>query len=178
MRQNIIFEDGNVTLGGKAVPGILTELRVDCKVRFDEHKVDGLSGKTKIPQGYEDSDVMVGLLLVTDDASTCYDKAIELSGLFRDTDPRANPQVLTVINRHIQARGIKQVVFSRLETAEDDQTDEIRATLAFVEHMPPIIKDEKAEARTPTAGEVAKANDAKTGGAAPEADDTLTIDGN
>ena len=170
----VVFEDGRITLGGKEVPGLLTELRVDCKVRFDEHKVDGLSGKTKIPQGYEDSDVMVGLVLETDDASSSYDKAVELNGLFRDTDPRANPQVLTVINKHVQARGIRQIVFSRLETAVNDKTDEIRATLAFVEHLPPIIKDEKAEAKTPTAGEVAKANADKKG--SPEAEDSLKVD--
>lgn len=170
----IVFEDGYITLGGKEVPGILTELRVDGKVRFDEHKVDGNSGKTKIPQGYEDSDVSVGLALLTDDASTCYEKATDLNSLFRDTDPHANPQVLTVVNKHLQARGIRQVVFSRLETAENDQTDEIRATLAFVEHLPPIIKDEKAEARTPAPGEVAKAN-ADRKGATPKAEDSLNV---
>lgn len=169
----IVFEDGRISLGGKEVPGILTELRVDGKVRFDEHKVDGNSGKTKIPQGYEDSDVMVALVLLTDDASDCYEKAAELNGLFRDTDNHANPQVLTVVNKHLRARGIKHVVFSRLETAENDKTDEIRATLAFVEHLPPIIKDEKAEAKTPTASEVAKANEKK--GASPAAEDSLKV---
>lgn len=171
----IVFEDGRISLGGKDVPGILTELRVDGKVRFDEHKVDGNSGKTKIPQGYEDSDIMIGLVLFTDDTSDCYQKASELNALFRDTDSKANPQVLTVVNKHLQARGVRQVVFSRLETAENDQTDEIRATLAFVEHLPPIIKDEKAEAKTPTASEVAKANTNKNG-ASPAAEDSLSVD--
>lgn len=172
----IVFEDGRISLGGKEVPGILTELRVDGKVRFDEHKVDGNSGKTKIPQGYEDSDIMIGLVLPTDDTSDCYQKASELNSLFRDVDGKANPQVMTAVNKHLQARGVRQVVFSRLETAENDQTDEIRATLAFVEHLPPIIKDEKAEAKTPTAGEVAKANENKKGGASPAAEDSLKVD--
>lgn len=172
MRKQIVFEDGYITLGGKEVPGILTELRVDGKVRFDEQKVDGMSGKSKIPQGYEDADIMIGMILLTDETSTSYEKAAELGSLFKDVDTHANPQVFTVVNRHMQARGIKQVVFSRLETAENDQTDEIRATLAFVEHTPPIVRSEKSEARTPAPGEIAKAN-ADRKGATPEVDSVL-----
>ena len=47
----ITFADGVLTLGGEEVPGILHTLRVDGKVRFDEQKVDGSSGKKKTPQG-------------------------------------------------------------------------------------------------------------------------------
>lgn len=170
----VIFDDGRITLGGQELPGLLAELRVDGNVRFDEHKVDGNSGKTKIPQGYEDSDIMIALHLLTDDASSCYDKAEQLSALFKGTDPHANPQVMAVVNRHLQARGIRQVVFSRLETAEDERSDVIRATLAFVEHLPPIIRQEQAEARTPTAGEVAAANARRQD--APKEEDTLKVD--
>lgn len=172
MRKDIVFEDGQIQLGGKNVPGLLTELRVDGKVRFDEQKVDGASGKSKIPQGYEDADIMLGVILLSDDESTSYDKAAELATLFKNTDTHANPQVFTVVNRHVQARGIKQVVFSRLETAENDQSDEIRATLAFVEHVPPIVRTEKSQAKTPTPGEVARANAARKG-AEPEVDSII-----
>ena len=41
----ITFEDGVVKLGDEEVPGILRSLRVSGKVRFDEQKVDGSSGK-------------------------------------------------------------------------------------------------------------------------------------
>ena len=34
----IVFEDGLIKLGDTELPGILTELRVDGKVRFDEQK--------------------------------------------------------------------------------------------------------------------------------------------
>ena len=67
----ITFDDGVLTLGGEEVPGILNSLRVDGKVRFDEQKVDGSSGKKKTPQGFEDSDIMISLYLVTDDDTSC-----------------------------------------------------------------------------------------------------------
>lgn len=174
MRRNIVFEDGRITLGGAEVPGILQDLRVACRVRFDEHKSDNLSGKSKIPTGYEDADISVTVALLTDDNSDCYEKAAELAGLFKDTDGKLNPQIFTVVNKHIQARGVKQVVFSSLDTTESSRNDEIRATLKFVEHMPPIVRPEKAEAKTPSADEVAKSNAAKT---APKPEDSLLING-
>ena len=174
----ITFADGVVTLGGEEVPGILSSLRVDGKIRFDEQKVDGSSGKKKTPQGFEDSDIMLSLYLVTDDESSCYDKLETLSGMFRKVDDKANPQIYTVANRHLLARGVRQVVFSKLQTAENDATDEITATLGFVEHNPPVVKTEKAQAKTPTSKELAEQAAAKaqtTAGALPQ-EDSLIID--
>lgn len=152
----LTFEDGIIRLGGDELPGILAELRVDGKVRFDQKKVDGQSGKKKTPQGFEDADVAAVLTLTTDEATDCYEKLEQLSGMFRKVDKKANPQVLSIANRHLQARGVRQVVFSRLESSENEQLDEIRATLGFVEHNPPIVRTEKAQAKTPTPAELAE----------------------
>lgn len=160
----ITFEDGLVKLGDDEVPGILRSLSVDGKVRFDEQKVDGASGKKKTPQGFEDCEIAIGLVLCTDDDSDCYEKLETLSGMFRSVDDKANPKIYTVANRHLLARGIGQVVFSKLQTAENDTTDEITATLGFVEHNPPIVKTEKAQAKTPTPKELAEKNGKENGG--------------
>lgn len=170
----ITFEDGVLTLGGEEVPGILHSLSVDGKVRFDKQKVDGSSGKKKTPQGFEDSDIMVSLYLVTDEDSSCYDKLETLSGMFRKVDDKANPQIYTVANRHLLARGVRQVCFSKLQTAENDKTDEITATLGFAEHNPPIVKTEKAQAKGPTSKELAEQAAAKAQQAEP-AEDKLII---
>ena len=171
----ITFEDGVVTLAGEEVPGILHSLRVDGKVRFDEQKVDGSSGKKKTPQGFEDSDIMISLYLVTVDDSSCYDKLETLSGMFRKVDDKANPQIYTVANRHLLARGVRQVCFSKLQTAENDRTDEITATLGFVEHNPPVVKTEKAQAKTPTGKELAEQAAEKAKQAAEPKEDELII---
>lgn len=160
----LTFEDGSIRLGGEELPGILTELRVDGKVRFDQQKVDGASGKKKTPQGWEDADIMVTLYLTTDNSGTCYDKLEILSGYFRKPDRKANPQIYTVTNKHLLMRGVRQIIFSRLESAENMQTDEIRASLAFVEHRPPIVKVEQAQAKGPTAKELAEQAKNKAGG--------------
>jgi len=178
----IVFEDGIISLNGEEIPGILRSLSVDGKVRFDEQKVDGASGKKKTPQGYDDCDISVSLYLCTDNESNCYDKLETVSGMFRKTDGKANPQIYEVNSRHLFLRGIRQVVFSRLSTSENDKSDEIIATLGFVEHNPPIVKTEKAQAKTPTAKELAQkavekaVNAATGGGTAKPVEDSLIIE--
>lgn len=171
----ITFEDGVLTLGGEEVPGILHSLSVDGKVRFDEQKVDGSSGKKKTPQGFEDCEIMVSLYLVTDDDSSCYDKLETLSGMFRKVDDKANPRIYTVANRHLLARGVRQVCFSKLQTAENDRTDEITASLGFTEHNPPIVKTEKAQAKSPTSKELADQAADKAKQSAEPKEDALII---
>lgn len=182
MYDEIVFEDGIISLGGEEVPGILRSLSVNGQVRFDEQKVDGASGKKKTPVGYEDCDISISLYLVTDDESSCYEKLETLANMFRNTDEAANPKVYEVNNRHIFLRGIRQVVFSKLSTSENDKSDEITATLGFVEHTPPIVKTEKAQAKTPTAKELAKKAVEKVTGAvngentAKPVEDSLVIE--
>jgi len=173
----ISFEDGIVRLGDAEVPGILRSLSVNGKVRFDEQKVDGASGKKKTPQGFEDADISMSLYLVTDEDSSCYDKLETVSGMFREVDDKANPKIFTVANRHLLARGIRQVVFSSLQSAENDQTDEITVSLGFVEHNPPIVKVESAQAKSPTPKELAEQAAEKAAAATAEpVEDSLIVD--
>ena len=173
----ITFEDGVVKLGETELPGILRSLSVDGKVRFDTQKVDGASGTKKTPQGFEDMEITISVYLVTDQAGSCYDKLASLAGLFRQVDSKANPQIYTVANRHLLARGVRQVCFSKLQTMESDRTDEITATLGFVEHNPPIVKTEAALAKSPTPKELAEQAAAKVQAAGAQLqEDSLIID--
>lgn len=172
----ITFEDGIVSLGGEELPGILRSLSVDGKVRFDEQKVDGSSGKKKTPQGFEDCDIMLALVLTTDEESDCYAKLETVSGTFRGVDDKANPKIYTVANRHLLARGVRQVVFSKFQSMENDATDEVIVTLGFVEHNPPIVKTEKAQAKSPTPKELAEKAAEKAQNAAEPEEDRLIVD--
>nr|DAW17981.1 MAG TPA: hypothetical protein [Caudoviricetes sp.] len=147
----LTFEDGVVRIDGEELPGILSDLRVSGKVRFDEQSVDKASGKKKTPQGWEDAEISLTLYLTTDGAGTCF----------------------TVTNRHLLARGVRRVVFSRLDSAETTQTDEIRASLSFVEHNPPIVRQEQAQAKTPTPGELAKKAEEKAAARAEEPEEVI-----
>lgn len=152
----LTFADGIIRLGGEALPGLLSSLSVDGKVRYDEQKVDGASGKSKTPQGWEDQTVSATLVLLTDDESDCYEKLARLAPFFRTPDEKANPQIYTLVNRQTGTRGIRQVVFDSLKSSENNRSDTITVTLGFTEHRPPIVRQERAQARTPTPAEVAE----------------------
>lgn len=166
----LIFADGSIRLNGGELPGIFVSMRVDGKVRYDEQNIDGISGKSKTPQGWEDHVVVASLVLLTDDAGTCYDKLAQLTPFFKKPDGKADPQIYSLTNKHTQTRGIRLVVFDRLESMETDQDDTILVTMGFTEHKPPIIRTETGAAKSPEPGEVGKSQEQ------PSADDSLTVD--
>jgi hypothetical protein len=166
----LTFADGVIRLGGEELPGILQTLSIDGKVRYDEQKVDGSSGKSKTPQGWEDQTVKAALVLQTDEESDCYEKLAKLAPYFRKPDDKANPQIYALANRHSQTRGIRQIVFDQFSSSESSANDTIKVTLGFTEHRPPIVRQEAAQAKTPSPGDLAET--AEQGGAQPT-DDSL-----
>ena len=170
----LTIEDGVVKLGDAEFPGILRSLSVSGYVRFDEQEVDNASGTVKTPLGFEDADIFMSFVLLTDEESDCYEKLEKASAIFREVDDKANPKVFSVANRHLLARGIRQVVFSRFQSSENDRMDEIHLSLGFVEHNPPIVKTEKEQAKSPTPTELAEQAENKAQ-AAPE-EDSLIIE--
>ncbi|SHI73929.1 hypothetical protein ACQ0P8_04025 [Halodesulfovibrio aestuarii] len=146
----ITFEHGELRLGDTLVPGVLSRLSVDGKVRFDEAEQDGLSGKVKVPMGWEDAAVSVTMELLTDEGSTCYDKLISLSRLYKGHDSGGNPMVYRTTNAHLAARNIDEIVFDGLNSSENNQSDSITVNLRFVEHNPPIQLVEKRSVSSTT----------------------------
>jgi hypothetical protein len=137
------IEDGEVFVGKVLLPGVFISMRVNAGVRFDKAERDHMSGKNKTPKGWEDADIQLSLDLLCDEAGTCYDKLKAINAMFKAADKGANPKVYQVTNHHMRSRGISKVVFSGLETNEDDMSDVIRATLTFSEHLPGVVKREK-----------------------------------
>lgn len=147
----LTFEHGMVYIGQTLIPGILVSLRINAGVRFDKAERDHMSGKNKVPMGWEDSDVSISMDLLCDETGTCYDKLAVINGVFKGCDKGKNPQVFQVTNSHLRARGVSKVVFSGLESNEDDQSDIIRVNLTFSEHLPAVVKREKQANASKTA---------------------------
>jgi hypothetical protein len=167
------FEHGEIRLAGVLLPGVLKNLSVRGQVRFDEAERDGLSGTARIPMGWEDSDIVATVELLSDEESNCYDKLVELDANFKGTDNGANPAIYTVANEHLAARNIDRVIFNGFESQETDEDDVILAILSFVEHIPVITKtEERAIASDTAAGETTPATTAKE----PEPDSTIVKD--
>lgn len=154
----LTFADGLVRLGKDTLPGILVNQAISNAVRYDESQNDSMSGKAKVPLGWEDADVTLTLDLLCDEESDCYEKLTVINRIFKGADRRANPKIYDVTGRHLRARGINRVVFSRLESNESDEDDTIQVTIGFVEHLPAVVKRERQ----------ANAQAKKTGTAAPQ----------
>lgn len=139
----LTFADGLVRLGKDTLPGILVNMSVSNAVRYDESQNDSMSGKAKVPMGWEDAEITLAIDLLCDKESDCYDKLTVINKTFKSADKRANPKIYDVTARHLRARGISRVVFDRLDSSENDEDDTIQVTITFVEHLPPVVKREK-----------------------------------
>lgn len=139
----LTFEDGILTLDGEAIPGVFVDSNIVCDVKIDEAQSDQLSGKKKTPMGWEDAEVDFDFELLSDDDGDCYEKLARLNTMFKGYGGSASPKIFTIINRHIQARGIEQVLFKTLASRDSDRIDTVFASLHFVEHTPPIVQAEE-----------------------------------
>ena len=145
----LTWEDGVVKIDGQELPGLLIDLSVDCRVRFDEQDVDAQSGKKRTPMGWEDAEVGLALCLTTEaDGDDCYDKLTAINSIFRSHDAQANPKIFNVDNRHLLARGVNELIFSGLSSTETEDDDTIVASLSFVENNPPVVKTETSVAQS------------------------------
>ena len=104
----------------------------------------------------------------------CYEKLEELNAIFNNVDSKANPLICSAVSRHLLARGIRQVVFDKLDSAESDEDDYIRVSLNFTEHNPPIVRTEKEQAKTPTPSELKEQANAEK--VKSEAKDVIQVD--
>jgi len=138
----LTIEHGHVSLGGKLVPGLFVTMEIAGQVRFDKAEADNLSGKKKTPMGWEDSLLTIELDLLSDGQTTCYEKLAQVNAIFKGMDNNSNPKVYDIVNAHVVARGVDQVVFKGLRSRETDEDDIIRAVLDFDEHNPPTIPPE------------------------------------
>jgi hypothetical protein len=150
----ITAEAGEIKLGDTLLPGVFQSMQVSGKLRIDEKKVPGSSGKRKQPLGYEDAAVSLSLKLLTDEKSTCYEKAGELTRLFQNVDNKAKPYVYRIVNRHLSKWNIREVLFEELRLSEDNRTDVISASLNFAEYKPALVAAEAKAARPPAKSEV------------------------
>jgi len=154
----LTWEHGEVRLGGARVDGELNYLSVRGEVEFDEAREDGLSGTKKTAMGWMDADISISIVLTTDDDATCYDRLREIDALFRGGDEGKKPQVYTVTNAHVRARGVDQVVFKGLSSNETNRDDTLRVTMDFVEYEPAVVKTETRDAASDAAIETPATN--------------------
>lgn len=168
----IKVDDGIISLDGKNLVGLLSNISIKTAVRFDEQDIDGKSSKKKVPLGWSDADIIIQLELTTDDeSSSCYEKLAELDNIFRSKN-KNKVKVFDIDNRHLNARNVRRVVFSNLESSENNMEDIIYASLSFIEYEPAITKTETIQTKS-TLNSTSDKIDKKIN---PEPEATLMVD--
>jgi hypothetical protein len=163
MREVITDDVGQVRVGGVLLPGFMESLEVAGALRIDEAEVEGQSGTSKTPMGFEDATVTLRVRLVTDDDGTSYDKCREIVSLFQGTDSYAQPFVCRLVNRHTALWGIDEVLFRDLKTSESNKDDTMYADITFVEYIPVAVLAEEVapDGEVLTSGKPPKLSDHK-----------------
>lgn len=139
----LTFEHGQLRLNGSLVPGILKNQVIKGSVRFDTADPDGHSGTVRTPLGWEDSDIVLVVELISEEQTVpytgtqgVYEKLAQINRIFKGRDNGANPKIYDVDNVHANARDISQVVFSGLQSIETDEDDVLEVHMNFTEHRP------------------------------------------
>jgi len=139
----LTFDHGIISLNGVEIPGIMKNQAIKGSVRFDTADPDGHSGTVRTPLGWDDSDIVLVVELISGEqtapytgSESCYEKLARINRIFKGKDNGTNPNVYEVENPHANARGIHQVVFSGLQSIETDEDDVMEVHMNFVEHLP------------------------------------------
>jgi hypothetical protein len=139
----VSINEGRLWIGQDEMPGIVQSVEVSSEVRTKEMSVDGGSGSANLPQGYSDAEVRIVVVLAASGGVDPEDQLRFYEQKFKATDDQVQPETFRVIHRHINARGIREMIFKRHVSREASGSNTMTVELELVEHRPAIIKKER-----------------------------------
>lgn len=152
-----------VKIGDHLVPGTVTGIEVSGELRLEKQKTDGKSGSTNLIKGYEEATVRITVELLGGDSEI---KALEK--IFKGYSSSLASKGVRVVNRHLDARGVKRLIFKGLTTRDDYPRGMVIADLSFSEYDMEAAKLEEKD----------KASSGLGAGAGTGSDGTSGKDGN
>jgi hypothetical protein len=139
--QLITTDIGQVKVGNVVLPGAFESLEITGTVRVDEVEIPGKKDRVTQAVGFDNARVRLTLTLLPKvDGGDCADQVRRIQQIFRKSPDQQKPGVYRIINRHVQARGINEVIFSDLKTFEDNRSDKVLVICEFTEHVPIKVK--------------------------------------
>ncbi len=154
---NLSIKKGIVQIGDYVLPGVVESISVGGSILIDSAETDAVSGVSKkICRGFDDKTISISIRLFNDENivfgdgyKSAYDYLSELEEIFSKTEKDV-PRVYKIISSHTEARKIKEVLFSRLESEESNEDDTISVMLEFTEFIPAKYKNISKEQATTT----------------------------
>lgn len=150
---------GIVKIGGNTLPGIIQKIAVAGELEYENVQQDGTSKTVKTLKGFKDATIAIDLSIVDPEGTsvpgvgkTRYAELKKLNDIFRYTKD-GSPIVYWIETSHLLARGISYVVFSGLQSTEEDWG--ISCSLSFVEHEKKVAKQQDGQGKNATAAAAA-----------------------
>ena len=146
----IIVDSGMFKVGGVLLPGTFEKVEVDSDAKVDEVDVKGKSVKPKQATGYEDAKITIVVNLRASEDEDEYSQLARIQNIFKKPG-QEKPNVYDIFNMHLNTRGIDKVIFKKLTTKENNQSNILQVTCEFWEYIPISItasKNKSGEAAT------------------------------
>ena len=131
-------EVGQVKVGDALLPGLFESLEITGSVKLDEVEIKGKQEKVTQAVGYETAKIRLNIILYPDDAEDGDTSATveTIQQLFKKAPDQEKPGVFKIVNKHVLARGINEVIFTSLKTYEDNKVNKVLVMCEFTEHVP------------------------------------------
>ncbi len=129
-------ELGQIKVDNTILPGIFESLEISDDITLDEAEIEGKEKKGTQATGYDPARVTLTIQVDTDynGGKSCYDKLKTIQKIFKRSGQNV-PEVHRIVDRHLQARGISQVLFSNLRSTENNQKDILSVSCEFIEYV-------------------------------------------
>ncbi|SKC68234.1 hypothetical protein [Maledivibacter halophilus] len=138
----IIVDTDIVKVGGVILPGIFQKLEIDSDVKVDEVDVKGKSVKPKQATGYEDAKIKLVIGLRPNNQEDEFEQLSRIQNIFKRPG-QEKPKVYEIFNKHLNTRGITRVIFKKLTSREDNNSNIIKVVCEFWEYIPITIRSTK-----------------------------------
>lgn len=126
----IFTDDTALKVGGVPLPGLIKSLEIKTDTLVEEQEIEGSPIKPKQALGYEDSKIIVELIVDDGPTETRWEKLGRIHTIFRRPD-QERPYRYTIVNEHTAAYGISEVVFKSLSSKDESKREYLSLTLEF-----------------------------------------------
>ena len=158
-------DDGIITIGSppEIIPGIVESIKIHNSLLMENAGIQGRSGRVKIIQGWDDSNVRIHLWLIDDPQTgkTRWACLRQIAAIFNKVKDDGTPEVYTLSHPMINAWGSRKLLFADLASTEDRRKRKVFVTLEFVEFdsAPGIIQARQGAAALPNMADIAAAQE-------------------
>ncbi len=134
----IFIEDQLIKLNGVVLPGLVKSIEVSEAAKVDEQEVEGSATKPKQATGYEDSKVIIELILDDTQTQSEYQRLSVLRSVFRLPN-QGVPQPIPIVSQDTAVHGIDRVIFKQLTHKGENKKGQLTVTMELWQYIPQTI---------------------------------------